>query len=74
MVFGDTVLQDFAGWSQVYCRWVQAIQDMEAAFDKIYCAPLRLSEMKQLLEACTGHALEIRQALVSGTTHADFLQ
>ena len=46
---------------------------MEAAFDKIYCAPLRMSEMKQLLEACTGHALEIRQALVSATTHTGLL-
>ena len=40
------------------------LRKMEAAFDMLYSPSLRLGDMRAVLEACYGRALEIRVQLV----------
>lgn len=58
-------LQDFAEWSKIYVNWIVSLNKLTAAFDQLICPALRLSSLKSFVEATTGQALAIREALAS---------
>ena len=47
-----------------YIKWLQAIGKLEEALHYIF-SPLRLTDMRKLLEACYYRCLAVREALVS---------
>lgn len=57
------MVQDVLAWTCQYLRWLNAIRKLEEALYYIH-SPLRMSDMRQVLEACYLRCLDIRQTLV----------
>ncbi len=59
----DEAMQDFHWWAVQYLKWSQALCKLEEAMHYIF-SPMRMTDMKKLLEACYLRCLVLRNTLV----------